>query len=130
SPWRANSSLQYDWMLLTKPTARQSARLLASAPVRHCSFRLLVASGISVDCVDGATEVPRLEGSTPRRSATTRITRPSPPPPTATAVPGPRPRRSSTCDVSRGDCSLNGIDLSSPTYFFTVSLSRHARKLR
>src|SRR3954453_7060527 len=107
-------------MLLTKPTARQSARALASGPVRQFSSRLLVPAELPGAAAGGGAEPPRLDGSKPRSSATTRTTRPSPPPPTATAVP-PRPRRSSTWDGSRGDCSLNDINLSSLSYCLTVS---------
>src|SRR3954463_9023896 len=100
-------------MLLTKPTARQSARALASAPVRHCSSRLLVEPELPGGTDDVGAEVPKLDGSTPRSSATTRTTRPMPPPPTARAVPPGRPLRSSTWDGSKGEFSLNDIDLSS-----------------
>src|SRR3989442_6731479 len=86
-------------MLSTKPTMRQSVRRFASAPVRH-------------SCTDGTPSIgpddtSPANGSTPRRSEATRMSKPIPPPPTRIGPPTPpRPRASSTCDGSRRELSL------------------------
>src|SRR5687767_14744020 len=92
-----NSCVQNSWILLTKPTTRQSSLLLASAPVRQFSSMLPLGWAAGDE---GIT----LVRSTPKTTDSSRTMIPAPPP--RPARPPMAPRRSCTC-VGSSPRSLN-----------------------